>query len=63
MARLQFGPLPGRDDYETLIPHRAGVGWAREIRELHLWLVYRFDDEELEVVVLVDRQPVAIEEE
>lgn len=56
MARLQSGPLPGQDDYETLIPHGAGVGWAREIRELHLWLVYRFDDEELEVLVLVDRQ-------
>jgi len=29
MARLQTGPLPGDTDYETLIPHQAGTGWAR----------------------------------
>ena len=63
MARLQSGPLPGEEDYETLIAHRAGVAWAREIPELNLWLTYRFDDDELEVIVLVDRRPVTFEEE
>jgi hypothetical protein len=63
MARLQAGPLPGDNDYETLIPHQAGTGWAREIPELHVWLLYRFHDDELEVIVLVDRRPVTVEEE
>jgi len=63
MARIQSGPLPGEGDYETLIPHRPGIGWAREIPELRLWLVYRFDEDELEVILLVDRRPVTVEEE
>jgi hypothetical protein len=63
MGRLKAGPLPGPDDYETLVPHRAGLGWAREIRELGIWLVYRFDDDEVEAIVLVAHRPVVVEDE
>ena len=62
IGRLVTGPLPDRDDYETPIPYR-GVGWAREIPELRLWLLYKFDDDEMEVILLVDRRPIRLEQE
>lgn len=59
IGALASGTLPGPEDFETLL-YPAGTAWARQIPGRSLWLLYRFDDAEVMVLVLVDRRPVHV---
>lgn len=59
MRDLAAGPLPAPEDYEAPL-YPAGTAWARAIPGRALWLLYRFDEAEVLVEVLVDRRPVRL---
>ena len=59
LAELVDATLPGRGDFEALL-YPVGTAWARRIAGRSLWLLYRFDVEEVIVFVLVDREPVSV---
>jgi hypothetical protein len=61
LNELAADELPGADDFEALLPFRAGVAWVRRVPGEHLWLLYRFDDAVLEPLAVVDREPVRVE--
>lgn len=53
---LERGPLPGPHDFEGLgLP--AGVAWIRPLPAIGRWLVYRFDDAQVQVYTLLAREP------
>jgi len=59
VASLARGPLPGPEDYETLL--QASTAWVRPIPGRSLWILYRFDDAEVVPIVLIDRRPPRVE--
>jgi hypothetical protein len=61
LGRLLNGPLPGPLDPRTLFPS-VGVVWVRRIPGLTLWLYYSFDDAELTVHDLRNREPITIDD-
>jgi hypothetical protein len=56
------GRLPGQTDFEALLPFGVGVAWARQVRGFQLWVLYRFDDREVTLRALADREPVRVDE-
>jgi hypothetical protein len=63
LGRLTSEPLPGAEDFEALL-YPVGIAWVRQVPvpERSLWVVFRFDEHEVAVLVVVDREPVSVEE-
>jgi hypothetical protein len=59
LGRLAVGSLPGPLDFEALIPP-VGVAWVRRVPG-SLWLFYRFDDAEVEVLAMTNVEPVRVD--
>lgn len=48
---LNSGTLPGPLDVEVLLqPPQVGVSWGRQVYGLQLWIYYRFDEAEVQVL-------------
>jgi len=56
---LMAGPLPGVEDHQTVL-YPAGVAWVRQVPGRRLWILYRFDDDVVSAIALVDRRPVHV---
>ena len=61
VGALTREPLPGPGDYEALIPPVVRA-WCRRVTGFNLWLLYVFDDAEIEVYTLTANPPVPIDD-
>jgi hypothetical protein len=60
LARLLAARVPGPLDFEALIPP-VGAAWARRVPGLSLWVFYRFDEGEVEVLAMTDSEPIRVD--
>lgn len=55
--------LPGPLDVQGLIPQpQVGVAWVRQVVGVRLWIFFRFDEDEVEVLAMTAVEPALIDE-
>ena len=59
VASIAWGPLPGPQDAETLMPPVARY-WFRRVPGHNLWVYFAFDEGELIIVTVTARPPVPL---
>ncbi|HEY3234536.1 MAG TPA: hypothetical protein VGJ84_07455 [Polyangiaceae bacterium] len=60
IAELIRSPLPGPEDFETLMPPVVQV-WCRRVPGFNFWLFYNFSDAEVVVITVTARPPIPLD--
>jgi hypothetical protein len=60
LRALTDDALPGRQDYEIVVPPTR-FAWVRRVPGRNLWAIYTFSADEVRVLALADSPPVPLD--